>query len=129
MPDPFLCGICLGFVGTADYPRFIIKDEKGQATLYWDGIRFTKDRNKATVYADFETVRDEAWRLRGEYLDLDHVTECLIGLIQRATLAPFSSSCFQRDFINLESKLAVCICRVRTNRIVLKRTSHANERS
>jgi len=69
MPDPFLSGICLGIVGTSDFPRFVIMDERnGQATLYWDGIRFTKDRNKATVYADFETARDVAWQLRGEYI-------------------------------------------------------------
>ena len=59
----------MGIVGTSDFPRFIIKDERyGRATLYWDGIRFTTDRNKATIFADFKKVRDEAWRLRGEFI-------------------------------------------------------------
>ena len=69
LPDPFFSGICIGFVGTANAPRFIIKDERcGQATLYWDGTNFSLDRCKALIFADYEKVVDEAWRLRGDFI-------------------------------------------------------------
>ena len=68
-PDPIRCGICLGFVGTAECPRFIIKDERhDQLTTYFDGIHFTPDSSKALVFDDFAAARDEAWRLRSDYV-------------------------------------------------------------
>ena len=48
---------------------FVIKEEKvGKPILYWDGNRFTPDSGKARVFTSFKKARDEAWRLRGDYI-------------------------------------------------------------
>ena len=69
LPFPFLGGICLGFRGTPDHPKFIIKDEwDGRATLYWNGTRFTPDSREALVFDNFVTARTVAWRLKSDYV-------------------------------------------------------------
>ena len=67
--DPYRCGICLGIEGTPNRPVFVIKDEKaGRPVLFWDGTRFTHHSQKARVFTTFEEARDEAWRLRSDFI-------------------------------------------------------------
>ena len=67
--DPYRCGICLGFEGTPKRPLFVIKDEKmGRPILYWDGSIFSPDSRKARVFTNFKEAREEAWRLRSDFI-------------------------------------------------------------
>ena len=67
--DPYRSGICLGIEGTPNRPVFVIKDERaGRPISYWSGTQFTHDSRKALVFTSFTKARDEAWRLRSDYI-------------------------------------------------------------
>jgi len=66
LPYPFLCGICLEITGNPDCLRFAIKDERNG--LWWSGDDWTPCRDQALGFDNFVAARDEAWRLRSDYV-------------------------------------------------------------